>query len=199
MPKQLVIYDKESGVISHIMSFNFDIEIGHFEKLGLDKIYDFSKVGAFFEDDKKYINIKKDRIINGILTQQQARKEVEKTSNDSVFDDVQYSFLPEHVALITPWNEKCGISNYSKDLVDNLLCKVTIFCEKNNVPEYENPKVKIIPCWTNRDTSYDYLIDLLKKNKVDVVHVQYNHDLLNAGQLKIFGQLQIYKRYDKQF
>jgi glycosyltransferase involved in cell wall biosynthesis len=189
MAKQLVIYDKESGVISHIMSFNFDIETSHFEKFGLNKAYDFNKMGVFFEDDKVYINIKKDRIINGILTQQQSRKEVEKptSASESVFDEIQYSFLPQHIALITPWNEKCGISNYSKDLLDNLLCKVTIFCEKNNVPEYENPKVKIIPCWTNRDTSYDYLIELIKKNKIDVVHVQYNHDLLNAGQLKIFG------------
>jgi glycosyltransferase involved in cell wall biosynthesis len=192
MSKQLIIYDKDSGVISRVMLFSYEAEKLTPEQLGLDKNFDLSKTGILIESDKRFINIKKDRIINGILTQPQARKELEKkelskTTSVSVFDDVSYAYLPEHVALITTWNKQCGISNYSRDLVDNLQCRVTIFCEKDNNPDYHNPKVKVIPCWTNRDTSYDYLVDLLKKNKVDVAHVQYNHDLLNAGQLKIFG------------
>jgi glycosyltransferase involved in cell wall biosynthesis len=192
MNKQLVIYDKESGVISRIMLFSYAAENLTAEQLGLDKSFDLSKTGIFIESDQKFINIKKDRIINGILTQPQARKEIERkekslNSTSSVFDDVNYAYLPEHVGLITTWNKQCGIANYSRDLVDNLLCRVTVFCEKDNNPDYQNPRVKVIPCWTNRDTSYDHLIDLLKKNKVDIVHVQYNHDILNAGQLKILG------------
>jgi len=194
MGNQVVIYDKESGVISRIMLFNNPVDKLTVEHFSNDKNLNIEKIGLFVESDQKHINIKKDRIINGILTQLQARKEVEKndkfstmSSTSSVFDDVNYTFLPEHVGLITTWNKQCGIANYSRDLVDNLYSKVTIFCEKDNNPEYENPKVKVIPCWTNRDTSYDHLLDIIKKNKVDIVHVQYNHDMLNAGQLKILG------------
>jgi glycosyltransferase involved in cell wall biosynthesis len=190
MSKQLVIYDKESGVISRIMLFSYAAESLTPEQLGLNKHFDFSKTGMFIESDKRFISIKKDRIINGVLTQPQARREIEKKEKlvaTSVFDDVNYANIPEHIGLITTWNKQCGISNYSMDLVENLLCRVTVFCEKDNSPEYHNPRVKVIPCWTNRDTSYDHLIDLLKKNKIDVCHVQYNHDMMNAGQLKVFG------------
>ena len=188
MNKQIIVYDKESGMIHQVMTLSFAAESITIDSLGLDKRFDPSKICLFFEDESKFVNIKKDRIINGVLTQQTARKDFEiKKSAPTVFEDVSYAFLPEHVALITPWNKQCGISNYSKDLVENLLCRVTVFCEKDNDPEHDNPKVKVIPCWTNRDTSYDNLVDLLKKNKIDVAHVQYNHDLLNAGQLKLFG------------
>ena len=122
MSKQLIIYDKESGVISRVMLFSYEAEKLSPEQLGLDKNFDLSKTGILIESDKRFINIKKDRIINGILTQPQARKELEKKelskiSSVSIFDDVNYAYLPEHVALITTWNKQCGISNYSRDLV----------------------------------------------------------------------------------
>jgi len=190
MGKQVAVYDKESGVIVQIMHFNAVPENITHEYLGLDKRYDVSKIGLFVDTDERNINIKKDRIINGIITQSQARKEIVKDkrdTNNSIFDEVNFTCLPEHIALITPWNKECGIANYSRDLVDNLLCTTTVFCEKDNDPEYCNSKVKVIPSWTNRDTNYSSLVELLKKNKVDIAHVQYNHDLMNAGQLKLFG------------
>lgn len=189
MGKQLVIYEKESGVISQIMSFNQDVDFT-VESLGLDKKYDLSRVGFLFEELNKFINIKKDRVFDNRITRiaQPVFSPQQSTSEGSLFEEVSYKKLPEHVGLITPWNQECGIANYSKDLVDNLKCQVTVFCEKSNNPEYHDPKVKVIPCWTNRDNSYLYLVEILKKNKVDVVHVQYNHDLMNSGQLKIFGR-----------
>jgi len=185
--KQIIVYDKESGTISQIMtchSTNISIE-----KLGLDKVYDTNKIGFLIEDNK-FVNIKKDRVFEGKITSLLALQEQQTpkfSSSDNLFEDVQYKRLAEHVALITPWNRQCGIANYSRDLVDNLQCKVTVFCGKEDNPEYNNPKVKVVPCWTNRDSSYSYLVELLKKHKVDTAHVQYNHDLMNAGQLKNFG------------
>jgi glycosyltransferase involved in cell wall biosynthesis len=190
MGKQVVVYDKESGMIHQIMSFG-NIPENHLNitALGIGKRFDLTKVDIFIDNDERHINIKKDRIINGIITQPTARKEIirEQKQSNSIFDEVNFTCLPEHIGLITPWNKECGIADYSKDLVDNLLCRVTIFCEKNNIPEYHNSKVKIIPCWTNRDTTYTGLVELLKKNKIDIAHIQYNHDLMNAGQLKFFG------------
>jgi len=186
MSKQVIVYEKENGVITQVMSFGSITNIDPI-KLGLDKIFDLSKVGFLIEDDKIYVNIKKDRIFNGKITQI-SNKVSHIQESTSLFEEVQYKKLPEHVALITPWNRECGISNYSMDLVDNLNCRISIFCGKEDPSDSKNPLVKVIPCWTNRDNSYGYLVELLKKNNVDVVHVQYNHDMLNAGQLKIFGQ-----------
>ena len=189
MNKQIIIYDKESGVIAQIMHFNFIADNITPISLGLDKQYDISKIGLFIDTEERHINIKKDRILNGFITQQSARKEILKEKNiaGSIFDEVNFTCLPEHVALITPWNKECGVANYSRDLVDNLLCRVTVFCEKDNNPEYNNTKVKVIPSWTNRDNSYCHIVELLKKNKIDIAHIQYNHDIMNAGQLKLFG------------
>ena len=187
MAKQIIVYEKENGVITQIMSFGNNQNLDPV-KLGLDRIFDPSKYGFLIEDEKIYVNIKKDRIFNGLISQI-SNKTVTHTSPDSsFFEEVQYKKLPEHVAMITPWNRECGISDYSKDLINNLNCKISVFCGKEDPPEYDNALVKVIPCWSNRDNSYGYLVELLKKNNVDVVHVQYNHDMLNAGQLKIFGQ-----------
>lgn len=190
MSKQLIIYEKESGVISRVMFFNHEIDKQSFVKFGLDKIFDLEKYDFILETEHKFINIKKDRIINRTLTQSQARKEIEKKQNfntSTIFEEVNYTYLPEHIGLITTWNKKCGIANYCKDLVENLHCKITIFCEKDTIPEFIDSKIKVIPCWSSTDSSYDYLVDLIKKNKIDIAHIQYNHGLLNAGQLKIFG------------
>lgn len=188
MAQQLIVYDKESGVISQILLFTQTLT-----SIPSHLIPDPKRVGIIVVDEKKYINIKKDRVINGKLVQAEEAKSknvitVSEHASKSMFEPVQYTRLPEHVAMITPWNKECGISNYSKDLIDNLDCKISVFCGKDDSPDYPNPKVKVFPTWTNRDTSYKYLVEALKKQKVDVAHVQYNHDLMNAGQLKIFGQ-----------
>lgn len=183
MESQIIVYDKESGSIKQIIRcHNANPSI---QALELDKHFD-KKKDFLIESGSKLVDIKKDRIIDGKITKA-SEIQSKKTSSDNLFEEVQYKRLPEHVALIAPWNRQCGIANYTKDLVDNLQCKVTIFCGKEDDPEY-NPKVKVIPCWTNRDTSYGYLVELLKKHKIDIAHVQYNHDLMNAGQLKFFGQ-----------
>lgn len=186
--KQVVTYDKESGVISKIMLFHTTKQITA-ENFKQDTSFDPEKTDIYEDSEFAIIDIKRDRIVNGVLTQPQARKQTtSKTTHQSTtFEEVDYTVLPQHIGLITTWNKQCGISNYSRDLVDNLQCKVTIFCEKDSDPDYHNTDVKVIPCWTNRDSTYDGLVSLIKKNKVDVVHVQYNHDLLNAGQLKVFG------------
>ena len=193
MSTQLIVYEKESGVITQILYFNSNNSNFSLADLQLDRKYDLNSLGYLVETENKFIDIKKDRIFNGKITQtilnsgRIQKNEIQQQST-SLFEEVSYKRLPEHIGLITPWNKQCGISNYSKDLIDNLLCQATVFCEKDNNPDYNNPKVKVIPCWTNRDNSYGFLIELLKKNKIDVCHVQYNHDLMNAGQLKVFGK-----------
>ena len=64
---------------------------------------------------------------------------------NSLFENVSYKKLPDHIGMMTPWNQECGIAHYSRDLINNLDCKVTVFCNKTDDPEYDKEGVEVIP------------------------------------------------------
>jgi len=194
MAKQIVVYEKDNGTIFQVLLF--DQAKVKIEDLGLEYAYDELTYGFLEELPSKFINIKKDRVIDGKVVTLDNTKSVspnvyesEATYSDSLFEDITYRSIPEHVGLITTWNKQCGIADYSKDLVNNSNSRITIFCERSSErSDDDDPNIKVVPCWGATDNSYRMLVETLKKNKIDIAHVQYNHDLMNAGQLKIFGK-----------
>lgn len=77
------------------------------------------------------------------------------------------------VAMICNWNDPCGISTYSKYLVDALLGKVgelRIFSEVSSTPKDDEPYVH--RCWT-RGESLRELIKEIKDWEADFVIIQH--------------------------
>jgi len=137
------------------------------------------------------IDLRKDKIQNGELVKW-VKEEPKVITQDEYFDiahrkDIKGYVEPARkVALIARWGDFCGISDYSESLVRNSLIDYTIFCQRDFiVSTFET--LKVVPSWMADDRNYDQLLHKILSQNIDIVHIQYNHGLFNAGMLKKFG------------
>ncbi len=106
------------------------------------------------------------------------------------------------LGLITTWNSKCGIAEYSRHMTEHLdkeLFDLVIFANSNG-GTVKNDRENIIRCWEDRFKNYDLisLIDNILKENIEVLLIQFNFgffeiqafskmlDLLKEKGIKIF-------------
>lgn len=91
--------------------------------------------------------------------------------------------LSKKLGMITTWNAKCGIAEYSKYLLeefsvlDNII-EVSIFSnfEKNIV---RHDETNVIRCWSIYTDELHRLYEEIKLKDLDIVHFQFNYGLFN--------------------
>jgi len=126
-------------------------------------------------DSSIRVDIIKDKVVDGILCKY--REESVRTNNfDSAFPKYKNS-----IGLIYSHEKECGITNYSNDLINNSLNNFTRFVNReSNIEESD----KIIKSWSIHDKDYNELFEKIIESKVEVVHFQYNHGIVNVVALK---------------
>ncbi|MEQ8191112.1 MAG: glycosyltransferase, partial [Candidatus Eremiobacterota bacterium] len=106
------------------------------------------------------------------------------------------------LGLISTWNSKCGIAEYSRlqtEHLDKELFDLVIFANSNE-GTVKNDRENVIRCWEDRFKNYDLsnLIENILKENIDVLLIQFNFgffeieafakmlDLLKEKGIKIF-------------
>ena len=180
---QLLLYKKESGQIVQVMEFRSNVK-PDIQQLG--NRFDFDKIGICYEESNRFIDIRRDRVLDGEISYTSPVNHVEKREleTEQIFETVKAQNPIQkrcHIGIVTTWKQQCGIAEYSEDLTNNLLNKVTILAEKGYSTE---GKHDVVACWGRDDSDYNSLFHEIKKRNIDIVHVQYNHGLMNPTALQ---------------
>jgi glycosyltransferase involved in cell wall biosynthesis len=95
------------------------------------------------------------------------------------------------LGMVTTWNVKCGIAEYSKYLIEKIQgLRTIIFGNYDNLLTEEDG-LNVIRCWDNQLNQFDVLYKEIIRNKIDVVHFQFNFGLFNLSNLiKLKNKLQ---------
>jgi glycosyltransferase involved in cell wall biosynthesis len=91
------------------------------------------------------------------------------------------------VDMVTTWNSRCGIAEYSQSLVRALGRRVyvTPFSDRGVVPIDEIVEEAVHRCWDQGPTgSVDQLLDALRASDSAVLHVQVNFGFFGPDQLR---------------
>lgn len=182
---QIVIYRQDSGQILQIMSLRTSTKFD----LGKFAVHSrFNTPVDYIEvDDYSFIDIRKDVVFNKTLSSISSSTSAKLENLKHTIGATSSSTIPlkSRVGIVTPWNQRCGIAEYSKDLSTHLLNRTIIFCEKNDdITAAQH--INVVPSYFKDENNYDNLLREILKNNIDVLHVQYNHGLFNAGALKTF-------------
>jgi len=149
------------------------------------------KLTNFIEVPEQYIDLRKDKIVNGQLVKyvpipKKIISENEFFAKTHPKNIEPYKEPPKKVGIICRWGDNCGIANYTEDLVRNSVIDYTIFCQRDfKVSTFET--LNVVPIWMPDDPNYDKLLHKILQLNIDIVHVQYNHGIFNAGAMKEFG------------
>ena len=90
------------------------------------------------------------------------------------------------VAMVTTWNSRCGIADYSKSLAESLGSQIDVepYADKAVVPLTVLDEETVIRSWDHGIIySLDPVRDALESSTVDMVHVQYNWGFYSLGEL----------------
>lgn len=89
------------------------------------------------------------------------------------------------IGIVTTWNARCGIATYSSYLGEELKKHgedVVILAERKDVlpegvdPEFETYGIPSFECWSRKE-NFDNLLSIVKKENIDVVHLQHQFGL----------------------
>ena len=91
---------------------------------------------------------------------------------------------PNNIGVVTTWNSKCGISSYSKHLIDNMPRKITIFSPITNSNDSTKDS-RVIPCWktiTDEDQDLAELYKEIINNNIRTLLIQFNYGFFSFEQ-----------------
>lgn len=92
------------------------------------------------------------------------------------------SHIPR-LGMVTPWNVKCGIAEYSKYLIEKLPdLRITVFANHDNLL-VDADGLNVIRCWESPLDQFDTLFNEIIRKKIDVVHFQFNFSLFGLSNL----------------
>lgn len=120
--------------------------------------------------DKAYANI-----VNNFSWEASAKKAIK------FLEKIQSNIK---LGVVSTWNTKCGIAEYTKYLINNLsnIQEITIF--SNKVQELiALDDVNVIRCWDNYFDDLDNLYNEILKKDLDVVHFQFNFGFFELNAL----------------
>ncbi|RLG45165.1 MAG: hypothetical protein DRN81_02635 [Thermoproteota archaeon] len=99
---------------------------------------------------------------------------IERTKR--VFDDVKIHCEDRvRVAIMTPYNEKCGIAENTKWYVDELVkqkVRLIVLAPTDN-PSIREDEPYVFRCWSRKSGNYDRVIDLIRQYDINVLHIQH--------------------------
>jgi hypothetical protein len=97
-----------------------------------------------------------------------------------------------HVGMLTSWNTRCGIAEYSRSLISAMNRRgdvaITVFGSRNTpertVREYESWATPVfdVQVWNPKHT-YNFDIDTVLAQDLDVLHIQYSELFYNRRKL----------------
>jgi glycosyltransferase involved in cell wall biosynthesis len=82
-----------------------------------------------------------------------------------------------NLAILTPMNDEGGISRYSKDLyktIESSFNKTFYIANKDIADRSEKDEDNIVRLWEMGDNNLDKVVEFLKDNNVDLLHIQYH-------------------------
>ncbi len=87
------------------------------------------------------------------------------------------------LGLVTPWNTKCGIAEYSRYLVENISeVRIFILAHYEHKPVFHDG-LNVERCWSMGSDDYNHLFTTIVKNNLDVVHIEFNYSLFDLPNL----------------
>ena len=101
------------------------------------------------------------------------------------------------VAMVTTWNSRCGIAEYTRSLTDGLggFVDVEPYCDQGVIVLDPIVEESVFRAWRqNLDGSPDELHGALSRSTAEVLHIQYNFGFFNARELQRLIQLQSRQR-----
>ena len=90
------------------------------------------------------------------------------------------------VAMVTTWNSRCGIADYSRSLAESLGSQIDLepYADKAVVPLTFIDEEIVVRAWDHGIVeSIDPLLGALDQSTADVVHIQYNWGFFSLGEL----------------
>jgi len=89
------------------------------------------------------------------------------------------------IGWISTWNTKCGIANYSKNLVDELCLPLKVFAPYADQLVHKDED-HVIRCWQVEKDQLDNLESALNRSDINAVVIQFNFGFFNLDVLNQF-------------
>ena len=80
------------------------------------------------------------------------------------------------LAMVAPWNTRCGIAETTRDMISNLKCTYKVF-SYTDVPVLSDDTDDVVRCWNRQFDNYYNLIQQIRAFGPNVVHIQHEHSL----------------------
>lgn len=150
-----------------------------------------SQLTNFIEIPEQHIDLMKDTVVDGKLVKwSPAPKRLvsEKEFFDKTHPKNISPYIEPHkkVGIICRLGDNCGIANYTEDLARNSVVDYVILCQRDfKVSTFET--LNVVPIWMPEDPNYDKMLHKILQMNIDIVNIQYNHGIFNAGAMKEFG------------
>jgi glycosyltransferase involved in cell wall biosynthesis len=89
-----------------------------------------------------------------------------------------------NLGMVSTWNTKCGIAQYTKYLLSNISNNqdITIFSNKGQ-ELISSDDINVIRCWDAYYDDLDSLYNEILKRNLDIVHIQFNFGLFELNAL----------------
>ena len=89
------------------------------------------------------------------------------------------------VGIVSTWNIRCGIAEYTKYLVENVdkNIDIKILANYENIKNIEKNKISMVRCWNRFQDNLDDLYAIIKNYELNIVHFQFNFGLFKLKPL----------------
>lgn len=93
---------------------------------------------------------------------------------------------PLRVAMVTPYNNRCGVAETTRALLSDLRCTHKVFAPTDNIEEASTlvraDGANVVRCWKRTFTSCGALVNEITSFGASVVHVQHEFSLYRNSQ-----------------
>jgi len=87
------------------------------------------------------------------------------------------------IGLVTPWNSRCGIAEYSKYLVEGISHSRILILANYEENLVNHDELIVERCWKSGSDNYEILYKIIRKNNLDIVHIEFNYGLFDLSNL----------------
>ena len=113
----------------------------------------------------------------------------------SASDKPSADHLNAKVAFMTTWNQPCGIATHSGFMINGIKkamreCGTSrdfIILAENSPPFVDIDEQNVIRCWRRTNESFDDALQVLEREKVSILHIQFQHGLFSCTKIETFA------------
>ena len=116
---------------------------------------------------------------------------------DNFISELEEAATSPRVAMVSPWNSRCQVAQYTRHIVDNARGSITfeIFARKGAEIVDPSAEMDVIRTWTSRSQpDLSELESALDFYDPDVVHIQFDFGFFDLGRLAELIERQIGQR-----